>query len=139
MWTHEHSIETSATPERIWNLFADVEGWKAWNAGIEDIALHGPFVAGTRFFMRPPGDEGFTSTLVRVEPGQGFTDETVIDGTRVLVHHEIGRTPAGDTRITYRTEITGPGAGEFGPMVTADFPQVLEALRNLAELSTRPG
>ena len=34
MWKHEESIVTSASPARIWALFADVPGWKKWNAGI---------------------------------------------------------------------------------------------------------
>lgn len=137
MWVDEHSIQTSATPRRIWELFVDVAGWKAWNSGIEDIVLHGPFAAGTCFFMRPPGEEGFTSTLVRVEPHIGFTDETRIADTCVRVHHDLVGANASQTRIVYRTEVTGPDAGRFGAMVTADFPQVLEALRNLAEAPAR--
>jgi len=35
MWTHEQSIETSASPARAWQLFADVSRWKDWKAGIE--------------------------------------------------------------------------------------------------------
>jgi uncharacterized protein YndB with AHSA1/START domain len=133
MWTHEESIETTATPERIWRLFADVAGWKKWNAGIEHIQLHGGFTNGSTFFMQPPGDEGFTSTLVDVKENEGFTDETVIGDVRVLVHHSITRQPSGKTRITYSTEISGPAAKEFGSMVTGDFPDVLKALKNLAE------
>ena len=44
---------------------------------------------------------------------------------------------AGRTRIIYRTEITGPAAGQagpqLGPAITADFPDVLAALAKLAE------
>ena len=133
MWTHEDSIETTAPPECIWALFADVAGWKRWNDGIAHIEIHGAFVNGTRFTMQPPGEDAFTSTLVDVRVNEGFTDETVIDGTRVLVHHRIEPQPGGRVRITYGTEITGPGAAEFGPAITADFPDVLQALKRLAE------
>jgi hypothetical protein len=133
MWTHEESIETSASPARIWALFADVPGWKHWNAGIAQIHIHGPFVRGTTFEMQPPGEDAFTSTLIEVIEPQGFIDETVVDDTRVLVDHRIEALAPGRTRITYRTEITGPAAADFGPMVTADFPDVLRALKRLAE------
>lgn len=133
MWAHEASIETTAAPAAIWALFADVNGWKRWNAGIERIEIHGAFESGTRFTMQPPGEDAFTSTLVDVREHEGFTDETVVDGTRVLVHHRIEPLPGGRTRIVYGTEITGPGAAEFGPFITADFPDVLQALRRLAE------
>ncbi|HAT30971.1 MAG TPA: polyketide cyclase/dehydrase, partial [Janthinobacterium sp.] len=103
MWTHEESIETSAGAERIWGLFEDVARWKDWNAGIERIELHGPFVVGTTFTMQPPGQETFTSTLVEVEPGRSFTDKTVVDETVVLVSHKLEPLPSGRTRITYAT------------------------------------
>ena len=135
MWKHEESIETTATPARIWALFSDVPGWKRWNAGIERIEIHGPFANGTTFSMQPPGEAAFLSTLVEVRENAGFTDETVVDGTRVLVQHKIAPLPSGNTRIVYSTEITGPDASAFGPMVTGDFPDVLKALKAVAEES----
>ena len=133
MWTHEASIETTAKPAQIWRLFADVQGWKQWNNGIERIELLGPFAAGTSFSMQPPGSEPFTSTLVDVKENELFVDETLIDGTRVLVTHRLMPLPSGGTRIVYGTEITGPAAAEFGPMVTGDFDEMLAALKRLAE------
>ena len=133
MWTHEESIEIRSSPARIWQLFADVPGWKAWNAGIDRIELHGPFATGTTFTMQPPGSEAFVSTLVDVRDREGFTDETVIEGTRVVVEHRIEPQASGDARVVYRTRITGPSAEAFGPMVTGDFGAVLRGLKALAE------
>ena len=133
MWTHEQSIETSASPARVWQLFVDVARWKDWNAGIEKIEIHGPFAKGTTFTMQPPGQDAITSKLIDVRPNEGFTDETVVDDTRVIVSHRLVTLPSGRTKIIYSTEITGPAADEFGPMVTSDFPEVLAALKRLAE------
>lgn len=135
MWTHEDSIETAAAPASVWPLFADVAQWQRWNGGIERIELHGPFAAGTAFTMQSPGQDPLTSTLLEVTPNVSFSDETVVDETRVVVSHTLVPLPAGGTKIVYRTEITGPGADEFGPMVTGDFPEVLAALKRLAEQS----
>lgn len=132
-WTHEASIDVAATPARLWRLFADVDGWRRWNPGIAHIALHGAFAAGSTFTMQPPGEEAFTSTLRAVEQDAGFTDETVIGDTCVVVHHRLHALPGGGTRVTYRTEVTGPDAAAFGPMVTADFPDVLAGLKRIAE------
>lgn len=133
MWTHEESIETRASPARLWQLFSDVPGWKAWNAGIEHIELHGPFAEGTTFTMQPPGTDAFVSTLTAAVENQGFTDETVIDDTCVTVAHLIVPLASGLTRVTYSTRITGPAAAEIGPFVTGDFRDVLESLRRTAE------
>ncbi|GHT92104.1 hypothetical protein FACS1894185_6000 [Betaproteobacteria bacterium] len=133
MWTHEETIETSASPAQIWALFADVARWKDWNAGIESIQIHGPFKKGTTFTMQPPGQDAINSALIEVVPDEYFTDETIVDETRVLVSHKLVPLDSGTTRIIYRTEITGPGAAEFGPMVTSDFADVLASLKKLAE------
>lgn len=133
MWTHEEHITIAASPARIWALFADVNGWKAWNAGIEHITLHGPFAGGSTFTMQPPGQAAFTSTLLDVHENAGFTDETRIEGICVLVHHRITTLEPGRCRVSYSTEVTGPGAEDIGPLVTADFPQVLAALKKRAE------
>jgi hypothetical protein len=133
MWTHEASIETTAAPERIWNLFADVPNWKQWNAGIQAIHIHGAFETGTTFTMQPPGQDGIDTTLIEVKANELFVDETVVDETRVVVSHKLISLPSGKTEIVYRTEITGPGAAEFGPMVTADFEDVLARLKQVAE------
>jgi hypothetical protein len=133
MWAHEDSIETSAAPARVWALFEDVNRWKDWNAGIESIQIHGPFAKGTKFTMQPPGQEPLVSTLIDVKPNEAFTDETVVGETRVVVGHRLVLLPSGYTRILYSTEITGRSAEEVGPMVTADFRDVLAALKRLAE------
>jgi uncharacterized protein YndB with AHSA1/START domain len=138
MWTHEESIEIAATPGRIWELFADVRGWRQWNAGIEHIDIHGPFAVGTTFSMKIPSGDVFTSVLLDVRENACFVDETMIDGTRVVVRHELCAESSGNTRVTYRTEITGPNASEFGPSVTGDFSDVLSALKRLAEAPDAP-
>jgi len=133
MWTHEETIETSAPPIRVWELFADITRWKDWNAGIETIEIHGPFEVGTTFTMQPPGQDALTSTLVEVKPNDCFSDETVLGATRVVVNHQLVPLSSGGTRIIYSTEIAGPEADEVGPMVTSDFAAVLAALKRLAE------
>ena len=135
MWTSTASIETRAAPQTVWRLFEDVAGWPAWNAGIERIELFGAFATGSTFAMQPPGMEAFTSTLIDVRPSAGFIDETIIDGTRIVVSHELAPLPSGGTRITYGTQASGPAAEEIGPAVTADFPDVLAALKARAERS----
>ncbi len=135
MWTHEEFIETSACARRVWDLFADIAGWKKWNAGIEAIETHGPFEAGSTFTMTPTGQDALHSTLIEVIPGESFTDETMVDNTRIVVSHRLVSLPSGNTRIIYATEITGPGAAAFGPMVTSDFADVLASLKRLAEIS----
>jgi hypothetical protein len=139
MWTDSASIVTTASPQALWRLFEDVAGWTRWNAGIERIALHGPFATGSTFEMQPPGIDAFTSTLRDVRPNAGFVDETLLEDTRFLVSHELQPRPSGGTRVVHAIRVEGPEAATPGPLVTADFPEVLAALKALAELEPDGG
>jgi uncharacterized protein YndB with AHSA1/START domain len=137
MWEYEHSVETSAPAEAVWEHWSDMEAWPQWNDGIESIKINGPFAVGTTFTMTPPGDEPISMRLTEIVEGELFTDEA--DGGEFVVRtvHRLEPAGGGRTRIIYRTEITGAAADqigpEVGPAITADFPQVLAALAARAE------
>lgn len=132
VWSTDFSIDTSASPEAIWRLFRDVGTWGSWNAGIETIALDGPFAAGTTFTMKPPGQDAMRSRLTEVRENECFVDETTVDDLTIRVAHRIERKGDG-ARVTYAVSAEGPGAAEIGPAVASDFPDVLAALARKAE------
>jgi uncharacterized protein YndB with AHSA1/START domain len=135
-WEYEYSVTTSAERDTVWRHWSDMAAWPAWNAGIEKIEIDGPFQVGTTFTMTPPGDDPIRMRLTEIVPGELFTDEADGGDFVVTTVHRLEQTGAG-TRIVYRTEISGPAAAqlgpEIGPAITADFPDVLEALVALAE------
>jgi uncharacterized protein YndB with AHSA1/START domain len=132
MWTYEYTAQTTATPARVWEMWADVENWPNWNHGAEVIKADGPFEPGTRISFTPPGEDEVTVTLVSVVPGEEFIDEAVFGETVIRTIHRIRPAGAG-IAITYRTEITGPGGEDIGPQITADFADVLATLIEQAE------
>lgn len=132
-WHTEHCIDTTATPDAIWAIFRDVPGWKAWNSGIEQIELEGPFAEGSWFTMKPPGQDPLRSRLAEVRENERFVDETRVADLVVTVAHRIERVGPGRTRVTYAVDATGPGASEIGPAIASDFPEVLRALAALAQ------
>jgi hypothetical protein len=85
----------------------------------------------------PAGGRPHNAAPSGIVPGELFTDEMNADNFTVRTTHRLEQTAAGITRITYRTEITGPAADQVGPQlgpaITADFPQVLATLVELAE------
>src|SRR5258706_11962663 len=137
MWEYEQSVETNAAPEALWRPWSSMAEWPQWNAGIEKIDVDGPFAVGTVFTMTPPGDDPIRMCLTEVVPGKSFTDEMDAGDFVVRTVHRLEPTVTGKTRVIYRTEITGPAADQVGPQlgpaITADFPDVLAALVQLAE------
>src|SRR4051812_32031831 len=137
MWEYEHSVETGASAAALWWQWSDVASWPTWNVGVVTVTMDGPFAEGTSFTMTGPDGEPIRMTLTQVVPGEQFTD--VMDGGDIVVTTVHRLEPAGGdrTRVVYRTEITGPAAAqvgpELGPAITADFPDVLDALVAAAE------
>jgi len=136
MWQYEHSIETSANPEAIWRLWADVENWGAWNAEIEKIEISGPFAAGSRITMTPPGDDPVLLYIAEAAEGEVFVDEARFGDLLLRTVHRIDRIDPERIRVVYRMEITGTGAEEVGPEIgpgiTADWPDTMASLVELA-------
>jgi hypothetical protein len=137
MWATEHSIETTAAPEEIWRLWADVAGWPEWNGDIERIELIGPFAAGSRIVMTPIGQEPIELRVAEAVEPERFVDEAEVGEIVVRTLHCVEPLERGRARVTYRMEITGPAADTLGPQVgpdiSADFPQTLAALAERAE------
>jgi uncharacterized protein YndB with AHSA1/START domain len=132
MWTTEHAIETTAPPEAIWRVWADVPRWSEWNPDIERIEISGPFEADSTITMTPRGQEPIELRIAEaVEPAL-FVDEADLGEVVVRTLHRAERVDGGPTRVVYRMEITGPASDtlgpELGPQISADFPEVLAAL-----------
>jgi uncharacterized protein YndB with AHSA1/START domain len=140
MWEVEHSIATSALPEQVWRLWADVDGWPEWNADIERIELDGPFAAGSRILMTPIGQGAIELRISEALEPASFVD--VADFGEVLIRttHCVERVRNERSKVTYRIVISGPAAdtlgAQLGPAISADFPETLAALAARAEASS---
>jgi len=137
MWSYEHSVMTSASQESVWRLWADVAGWKSWNADIETIEVSGSFEAGTEIVMNPDGEQPVRLRLVEVVAPSRFVDEADLGEVVVRTTHQFEGIDAEHGRVIYRMEITGPTADrigpELGPAISGDFPETMNALVRLAE------
>jgi uncharacterized protein YndB with AHSA1/START domain len=132
MWSTEHSVETSASPQAVWRLWADVPRWPEWNADLARAELEDEFREGNTIRMTSrDGDVVELRIAETAEPGL-FVDEADFGNIVVRTTHRVE-----PGRIVYRMEITGPEADtvgpELGPQISGDFPEVLKALAERAE------
>jgi len=137
MWTTEHSAETSAPTEAVWELYEDVTTWPEWNAAVDKIELDGPFAAGTTGQLSPAGQGPLPFRVVTAEQYESYTSETEIADTVTLrLTNALTTLPGGGTRITHRAELVGPAAeyfGQaFGAQLGAGVPKSVAALAALA-------
>ena len=141
MWQFEHTETTRATPEQLWERYADPASWPAWDDGTESVSVEGPMAVGTRGRLKPKGGPTTTFEFTQVEPGRGFTDVTRLPLARLPLArlefaHRIDPDENG-TRFTHRVTITGPLSPLFarvvGRDVAAGLPGAMRALARLAE------
>jgi Polyketide cyclase / dehydrase and lipid transport len=128
VWTTEHSIETTVSPEAIWRAWADVDRWPEWNADIERIELRGPFAPGSTIAMTPRGEATVELHVAAAVEGELFVDEADVGGTTVRTMHRIERLDGERVRVVYRMEAAGPAAEQIGPAISADFGDTIAAL-----------
>jgi uncharacterized protein YndB with AHSA1/START domain len=140
MWEAEHSITTSARPEQVWQLWADVECWSEWNGDIAQVELDRSFAAGGRIVMTPFGQDPIELRIAEAVEPELFVDEADFGDIVVRTTHRVERLDHERSRVTYRMEISGPAADtlgpQLGPAISADFPETLAALVARAEAST---
>ncbi len=116
MWKTEHSEETTASPDAVWRLLQDAEGWSSWNPGLSWARLDGPFQNGATGRTKPvKGPEG-TFTVMEVREGFAFVNEANLPGARLRFLHRI--TPIGDDRVRVMlgATIEGPMSRLYGLM-----------------------
>lgn len=59
--------QIAATPQAVWDLLTDFEGWPEWQPKVRSLTLDGPVAPGTVFRWKP-GMATITSTLEEVDP-----------------------------------------------------------------------
>jgi Polyketide cyclase / dehydrase and lipid transport len=117
VWHYERSIDTDAPPAAVWARYTDVTTWPEWNAGMEKMAIDGPFASGSTGVITNAQQGPAPFTLVDVVDGVSFTQETKIDANVTLRSHcKVVAAGSGAT-ITHRTELDGPGSDEMGAAI----------------------
>ena len=133
MFEWSHTVTTSATPEQVWPLYADVSRWLEWDSGLEAVTLDGPFAVGSTGTLQVEGRPPLAWTLTDVVENALFTDVTEIPGVATLTFvHRIEPRDSGSA-VTHEVRIDGPAAAQLGPMVTSDTPEAMDALVRIAE------
>ena len=136
MWGFEHSIVTPAGPERVWELWTDVDAWPQFNPGIRQASLDGPFEPGAAGSSRASGGPPSKLRVITVEPGRMFATETALPLATLHFEHLIDEASESGTGLTMRVRMSGPATAFFrrviGPRLEASVP---ETLRNLSDLA----
>ena len=131
------SVESTASPEKVWQIWSDMSTWGQWNPNVTSMDWQGGFASGTTGVMNTPSGQHHKMQLVDVQPGRSFALLTsVVPGTRFRFNCRIE--PAnGKTKISQTVEVGGPlgpvMGGMLGPQVSKEFITLLQNLARKAE------
>ena len=143
-WSFEHTVETTATPEAVWRVWAAFDTRSEWDE-VHRARLDGPFVAGATGEWHPAITKRF--------PPQPVWLEEVVPNRRFVLgashqkrlaelhyHHELGESEQGATRVTHRLEVTGPLGGLIGRFAGARMATAMPAaMTRLVDEAQRRG
>ncbi len=134
-FSYAHSIVTQAAPGALWRLYTDPATWPEWDPDAELVTLDGPFATGSTGTMKFTGQDPLAYTLEDVETNARFTDVTSVPGATIRFGHRIERLDGEGTRLTHELTIDAeaPFAQELGAMISADIPDSMTRLAQLAE------
>jgi len=139
MTFREASLETSATADRVWGVWSDVNSWPEWNPDMKESRLDGPLRVGTRGMINTRSGGKHDVVVTQVEDGKSFElESTALPMTRMAIRATIA--PAGGgTRLTQGFEPRGLLAPLVGPMmggtILKTFSSVLAGLAKRVEIT----
>ncbi len=138
MASYGKTLETNATPDRVWRLWSDVSTWPQWNPDVKEIEISGPFADGTTGTMTTRSGGSHAISLEEVQPGRSFQLETsVLPLTRFAFVCEIKPSGEGRSTISQTLNMRGPLGPIFsaimGKRIANGFEPILGGLKKAAE------
>ncbi len=133
------SVDTTASPDKVWQIWSDMSTWGDWNPNVSTMDWSGGFQSGTTGVMNTRAGQHHKMKLLDVVPGQSFALETsVVPLTYFRFNCRIGST-GGKTTVGQWVEVKGPlgsiMGGMMGPQVSKEFGTLLSNLAKRAESS----
>ncbi|WP_298609267.1 SRPBCC family protein [uncultured Thiothrix sp.] len=132
----EHSIITTAKPETVFAIYAQVDEWKNWDPDTKASYLSNGLTLGSQGKLTPTKGNTVPMEVTAVVPHQSFTVTSKIPLFKMVFDHELTTTQQG-TRITHRVQFSGLLSFVLGKMlgkqVDQGLPITLQRLKELAE------
>jgi len=133
----EASLETSAPPERVWQVWSDVNRWPEWNPDMKASHIDGPLKLGATGNIDTRSGGKHDVVVTQFEQGRSFElESTALPGTRMGIRAAIAPSGSG-SRITQGFEPRGLLAPIVGPMmggaILKTFNSVLNGLKTRVE------
>ena len=90
MWTQAYSkVYQGIKKETVWKLWADVNHYTKWHAGLDYCKLESDFSVGNHFMLKPKGAPAVKVVITELLENKRFVDCTSFLGAKMYDIHEI--------------------------------------------------
>lgn len=130
-----YSLETAATPEKIWQIWTDVSKWNQWDTGLQSAEMSEKFALNATGITTSLEGRKSKFRVVAFEEGRSYTFKTSLPLGGLYVKRYL-ETKNGKTVFTHYVRFSGVLGGLFakklGPKFRAMLPDVLQKINEIA-------
>jgi hypothetical protein len=127
---------TTATSNKIWEVWTDVPNWKQWDKGLKDAVLTSAFMVGAKGKITPKKGPKSKFVISALEPYQSYTFKTKIPFGWLIIKRTL-EVKEGKTFFTHDVAFTGllkkVLGKKLGKNYRAMLPSVLAEIKRIAE------
>ncbi|HEX6077296.1 MAG TPA: YciI family protein [Micromonosporaceae bacterium] len=138
-WDYGPTAVTTASPELVWRVYADLAGWPSWQAGVTGVTLDGPLKGGASGRIKlADQSEPVPFRIVSATENQGFVSEIEFTpGVMMRTEHLLESPRDGGTRVVHRANVPRAVLDafglEYGPLLYSRMRESVKALTAVAE------
>ena len=143
MW-FSHSMETTAPPGHVWEVWTDVERWPTWDAELQDAWLDSDEAfdvdarGGVELRVGPP----VPFVVTELDPVRSYAYDVEFPLARLVVRRSL-HSHDGGTTFTHEVWFEGPLgrvlSRTLGRRYRRNLPDAMDAVRERAERSSATG
>ena len=135
MWI-EDKILVKASPEQIFDVYANVEEWCNWDADVKIASIEGEFKQGVKGELIPSKGPKAKFSLVEVTLNQSFISETKLPLCCMRFEHQL-KSSGKFTEVIHRVVFTGALSfiwrRMIGSQIRKGLPHALNGLKEICE------
>lgn len=113
---HHYQTTTTLSPDQLWPVLANVNGWAAIDDNIQEIHLDGEARPGATFTLQPRGGPRLRFRIGDFQPPHRYSDICKLFLAEMETTHSFLTAPNGTT-IDIHIQIRGPLAWLWGRLV----------------------
>lgn len=122
-----HSDSTTATSDKIWQVWTDVPNWKQWDKGLKEAIIEGEFVVGTKGKLIPDNGPKSKFVISELESNKSYTFKTKIPFGWLIIKRTL-EVKNDKTFFTHDVEFTGLLKKILGKKLGENYKAMLPSL-----------